>query len=98
MVKDSDEHDQEDQKRKELVNVRNECDAMIYNTERSLKEFQDKIDPVDRASIQKALDEAKKVVQDSDLAEIRQAYDELKKQAYKFSEHIYQDSPPSDNH
>ena len=98
MVKDSDEHDQEDQKRKELVNVRNECDAMIYNTERSLKEFQDKIDPVDRASIQKALDEAKKVVQDSDLAEIRRAYDELKKQAYKFSEHIYQDSPPSDNH
>ncbi len=92
MVQDAEVHQQEDTRRKELADARHACDSLIYNTERSLKEYHDKIDSDDRSAIEESLAQAKEVVKGEDAALIRKATDGLSKSSYKFAEQIYRDS------
>ncbi|PIW84861.1 MAG: molecular chaperone DnaK [Nitrospirae bacterium CG_4_10_14_3_um_filter_53_41] len=96
MIQDSESHRQEDHKLKELADERNACDALVYNTEKTIREYRSKIDPSDLASIEEALKAARRALQGSDAAEIQKAKDELKKRSYKFAEQIYKDPQSSE--
>ncbi|MBV5335163.1 MAG: molecular chaperone DnaK, partial [Sulfuricurvum sp.] len=59
MVQDAENHKAEDAKRKEIVDLRNQADALASQTEKSLKEMEDKIDATEKAAIETALEELK---------------------------------------
>lgn len=93
MIRDAEAHHQEDGRRRELADARNTCDALIFNTQKTLSEYRDKIEPVDRTAIEEAMEGARKEVQGGDAVAIRRATDRLKKVSYKFAEQIYRDPP-----
>jgi len=95
MIQDAEVHQQEDYKHKELVDARNACDALIFNTQKSLRDYREKMDEEDRASIEEALEGAQQVVQGNDVTAIRRATDELSTRSYKFAEQIYKNPPSS---
>ncbi len=91
MVRDAEAHSAEDKKRKEGVELRNQLDSMVYTTEKSLKEFGDKLAPTDRGTIDTALEKAKKVLEgvDSEPEAIKSALEELTTASHKLSEEMY---------
>ena len=66
MVKDAEAHAEEDKKLKELVEARNSADSMVHSTEKSLKEFGDKVDPVEVTKVQALVDEVKAAIAGDD--------------------------------
>ena len=89
MVKDADIHSEEDKKNKELAELKNQSDTLIYSSEKSLKEHGDKIDEATRSAIETALEELKKVQGDSDAEKIKQALEKLTSVSHKLAEEIY---------
>jgi len=82
-------HAEEDRKRKELVEVRNQADNIIYATEKSLKEHGDKIDQSTKANIEKALENLKRVQSEEDINKIKAAIEELTTVSHKLAEEMY---------
>jgi molecular chaperone DnaK len=89
MEKEAKEHEAEDRKKKELVETRNQADAVIYSVEKSLKEFGDKITQEERGVIENALASLKKVKNGNDTEAIKKAIDEVQKASYKLAEEMY---------
>jgi molecular chaperone DnaK len=89
MAKDAEAHAAEDRKRREDIEARNRADAMIYNTEKTLKEHRDKISAEDAANIERAIEEAKKALQQGDSATINAAVDKLTTASHKLAEAMY---------
>ena len=73
MKKDAKEHESEDKKKKEEIDLRNEADAMIFQGEKQLKEFESKLNPETRSKIQAAIDRLKEAVKGSNTNEIKSA-------------------------
>lgn len=73
MKKDAKEHESEDKKKKEEIDLRNEADAMIFQGEKQLKEFESKLNPETRSKIQAAIDRLKEAVKGSNINEIKSA-------------------------
>ena len=63
MVKDAETHAADDKKRREVIEARNHLDTIIYTTEKSLKEYGDKIDAKDKQNIEDAISKAKKAME-----------------------------------
>ena len=91
MVKDAEAHAEEDKKLKEKVDARNMADTLIYGTEKSLKEYGDKISSDDKAKIEEKLSSLKKTLenQDASIDEIKKGTEELQTASYKLAEEIY---------
>lgn len=89
MVKDAELHAEEDRKKKELVDVKNQADTLIYSTEKSLKENGDKVDVATRESIEKALEELKQAQAGEDIERIKKAIEDLANTSHKLAEEIY---------
>ena len=89
MVKDAQEHAEEDKKRRELVEVRNQLDSMVYSTEKSLKDFGDKVAADEKAKITTALEDAKKALAGEDGDQIKAAMETLTTATHKLSEEMY---------
>ena len=89
MVKDADIFAADDAKRKEEVEIKNQADTLIYATEKSLKEFGDKVSASDKESIQKKLDNLKEAVKGKDLERIKKAMEDLTAASHKLAEEIY---------
>jgi len=89
MVRDSEVHSTEDKRRKEEVNTRNETDQLIYQTEKNLKELEDKIDADSKAKIEAVLERTKEAVKGSDINEITSARDGLSQVWNEISTKIY---------
>jgi len=90
MVKDAESHSVEDKKRRELVDIRNQADQMVYNMEKLLRENKDKI-PEDEASlIQVEIDNTKKAAEGEDVDAIKQAMEKLSQASHKLTEMMYQ--------
>ncbi len=100
MARDAESHAADDRKRRDEIEARNRADAMIYNTEKTLKEHRDKIGAEDASNIEKAIEEAKKAMQQGDIATINAAVDKLTTASHKLAEAMYkaasqQPPPPS---
>ena len=91
MVKDAEAHAEEDKKLKEKVDARNMADTLIYGTEKSLKEYGDKISADDKAKIEEKLSSLKKTLENQDAStdEIKKGTEELQTASYKLAEEIY---------
>jgi len=90
MVKDADAHRDEDQKKRELIELRNQADSFVYQAERNLKEYGEKVAASERQAIEKAIEEVKGVQNGSDAEAIRRAIDNLQKALMKLGEVMYQ--------
>jgi molecular chaperone DnaK len=77
MVKDAKSHEAEDKTKREEIDVHNQAEQLIYQTEKNVKEFDEKLDKSDRKSIEDAVDELKKTNDGSNLDDIRSAMEKL---------------------
>ena len=89
-VKEAEQFASEDSKRKEEVDTRNAGDQMVYQTEKTISEMGDKLDPADKGEVESKLATLKTALQGSDTAAIKAATDELTQAFYKVSEKLYQ--------
>ena len=89
MIKDAEAHAAEDRKKREVAEARNQLDTLIYTTEKSLKEFGDKIDSRERQNIEEAIQRAKKAMESNDLSTIKSAQDDLTRTSHKLAEAMY---------
>jgi molecular chaperone DnaK len=71
------------------VEERNRLDGLVYSTEKSLKEFGDKIDAASRSSIEAAMDKAKEALKGEDVAAIRSAFEGLTQASHRLAEEMY---------
>ena len=88
-VREAEQFAAEDAKRKEEVDIRNEADQMVYQTEKILDEMGDKVDAGDKGSIDAALNKVKEALKGADAQAIKGATEELKKAFYAVSEKLY---------
>lgn len=91
MVQDAENHKAEDMARKEVVELRNQADALVSQTEKSLEEMADKIDASEKAAIDEALDELKAVLKNTDSTkeQIEAATKKLADASHKMAEQMY---------
>ncbi len=89
MAKDAQAHAEEDRKKRELVEARNQADQLIYTTEKTLKEYGDKVSEQEKNRIKEAVENLKKVMGSSDVGEIRRAIEELTQASHKLAEEMY---------
>jgi molecular chaperone DnaK len=89
MIREAEEHESEDRKRKDLVEAKNTADSIAYTTEKTLKEHGDKVDSMTRASIENALADLKEALKSDDAALIRKKIDALTTASHKLAEVIY---------
>jgi molecular chaperone DnaK len=92
MVKEAESHAEEDKKRRELVEVKNQAEALIHSTERMLKDYGDKVPAGDKALVETALNDLKSTVQGEDKDAIKQKVDALAQASMKLGEAMYQAS------
>ena len=90
MIKEADVHSEEDKKRKELIELRNQLDSIIYATEKTLNEHKAKLPVSDVKNIEDAIAEGKKAIEKEDVAEIKKALDNISKASHKMAEVMYQ--------
>jgi len=90
MVRDADEHGQEDHKKKQLAEARNHADTLVYTVEKSIADYADKVTPDEKREIEDALEACKKLKDSStDPDEIKAATDKLTQVSHKLAEHLY---------
>lgn len=89
MVKDAEAHAEEDRQFQELVSRRNQAEAMIHATEKSLKEMGDKVDSTERDSISKAIEDLKETLKGQDKTAIEQKTEALTAVSGKMAERLY---------
>jgi molecular chaperone DnaK len=89
MIKEAEAHAEEDKKKRALAEARNMADTLVYTTEKSLKEFGDKIGPSEKREIETAIERVKKAMEGSDIDEIKRACDALTSASHKLAEAMY---------
>ncbi|MCI8537289.1 MAG: molecular chaperone DnaK [Oscillospiraceae bacterium] len=93
-VKEAEQFAAEDAKRKEDVEVRNQADQMVYQTEKALEDLGGKLDAADKGNVETALNKVKDVLKGTDTEAIKSATEELSKAFYAVSEKLYQNAAP----
>ena len=88
-VKEAEEYAAEDKKRREAVDVRNNADQMVYQTEKTVTEFGDKLSEDEKAKIETAKEALKEALKGEDIDAIKARQEELQKEIYAISEKVY---------
>ncbi len=89
MTRDAELHAEEDKKRKELVESRNQADAMVHATEKSLKDLGDKVDAETKANVEKEIENVKEAMKSDDTDKIKAAIESLTNASHKLAELMY---------
>jgi molecular chaperone DnaK len=89
MVKDAEANAEEDKKRRELIEVKNQADAMIHSTEKNLKEHGDKISAEDKSAIESDVASLKAAIEAGDKSDIEAKLQTLTQSAMKMGEAMY---------
>ncbi len=92
MVKEAESHAEEDKKRRELVEIKNQAEALVHSTERMLKDYGDKVPAGDKALVESAVTDLKSVLEGDDKDAIKQKVDALAQASMKLGEAMYQAS------
>ena len=93
-VKEAEQYAAQDKKLKEEVEVRNQADQMVYQSEKTLADMGDKIPADDKAKVQGGIDKLKETLKGQDTAAIKAATEELTQAFYAVSEKLYQQANP----
>jgi len=94
MTKEGELHAEEDRRTKEAIEVKNRADAMVYSTEKLLKEHRDKVSEADAKNIEAAIEDAKKAIQTNDTSQITAAVERLTQASHKLAEAMYKQAAP----
>jgi molecular chaperone DnaK len=92
MVQDAAAHAEDDHKARELVDARNQCDAMVHSIKKSLAEHGDKLGADEKSAIEAAIKDAEAVLKDGDKAAIEAKTEALAKASQKLGEKVYAES------
>jgi molecular chaperone DnaK len=95
MVKDAEAHSAEDEKKRKLIETRNQADTLIYSTEKSMRDLGDKLDSALKTDIENKIQELKKVMESEDEEAIKKAMDDLTQASHKLAEQLYQQQSQS---
>ena len=90
MVKDADTHADEDRRKREEFEVRHQADSLVYETEKSLKEFSDKIDAETKSKVEGAVERVKEALKGENQEEIKSASEDLTQIWHQASTELYQ--------
>ncbi len=90
MKKDAKEHAEEDKKKKEKIEVKNQADSLVYQTEKTFKDSKGKLNEADKKDIEGKLEALKKVKDGDDIEVIRKATEELSQAIQKIGQAMYQ--------
>ena len=91
MMKEAEEHAEEDKKKREEIDVKNEADTVIYATEKALKEYGDKVGPDEKKKIEDALGELKEAVKKNDTDQIKEKTKKVGEVSQKLGQAVYQE-------
>ena len=94
-VKDAEAHAEEDKKRKDEIEVKNNAESLIYNSEKTLNELGDKISGEEKAKIETEIEATKKALESNNTEEIKEATEKLTKVFYEMSEQLYKNANPN---
>ena len=89
-VKEAEQFAAEDAKRKEEVDTRNQADQMVYQSEKTIEEMKDKLDPAEVSQLESEIGKVKDALKGTDTAAIKSATESLTQAFYKVSEKMYQ--------
>ena len=89
-VEEAERYAEEDKKRKEEVDVKNQAESLVFQSEKALTDFGDKVSESDKAPIRAKIDELKKAIEGGNTADIKAKTDELQKAVYDLSSKVYQ--------
>ena len=92
MQKDAEANAEADKARRQGVDKRNEADQLVYTTEKSLKEYGDKLSDEDRQPVEAALEAAKKALEGEDMTVLEAAVTKLQETSHKLAEAVYADA------
>ncbi len=90
-VKEAEAYAEEDKKKREEVDLRNEADSMVYQTEKSLNEFGDKVTAEEKGQVQPKIDALKEALKGEDIEKIKSAKEELQTAFYAVAERVYKE-------
>ncbi len=89
MVKDAELHAADDKKRRELIDARNQGEAMIHSTEKSLKDYGDKVSAADRSTVEGAIAALRPILEGEDVETIKARTNDLMQASMKLGEAMY---------
>jgi len=92
MVREAEDHESEDEARREEIELRNQADSLIYTTEKTLKEHGDTLDASERSGIDQAMEKLRETLKDGGRDEIKRDMEALQTASYKLAEKMYQQS------
>jgi molecular chaperone DnaK len=96
LIKDAEMHAEEDKLKRELVEARNSADALIYSTEKSIKDLGDKVDSDTKTKVEESIAALRKAMEGEDAAEITRVSEELTQASHKLAEAMYQQASQSE--
>ncbi len=83
-------HSEEDKRKREEAEVRNQAQSLVYSVEKTLKDMGDKIDPAEKAEVEKSLDNVRSLLKSGATDELKRASDRLQEASYKIAQSVYQ--------
>jgi molecular chaperone DnaK len=89
MVKEAEVNAADDKKRREVVDARNQADGLIHQTEKSLKDLGEKVQPADRAAAESAISDLKGILDSGDASQIKTKTESLTQISMKIGEQLY---------
>ena len=92
MKEDAKAHEKEDKEKRKLIDVHNNAEQLIYQTEKQISDLGDKLDDKDKEDLQKSIDSLKEVNKSSDIEMIEKAINDLNSTWQGLSEKMYQQS------
>lgn len=92
-VKEAEKFAEEDKKRKESIEVKNNAEQVIYQTQDTLKELEEKIEAEDKAKVEAKMEALKAVKDGEDIEAIKKAMEELQQEFYAISAKLYEQNP-----
>ena len=94
MVQEARSHEAEDKKRRELIDVKNTADSLVYQTEKALRDLGDKVPAAERGTIEGKINELKSAAQTDDVNRIKSASEEVQQTFHALSQQLYAQGQP----
>jgi len=92
MVKDAESHVEEDKQRREVMELKNQLDNLVYNTQKILTENRSSLSESDVKNLEASIEEARKALESNDKSEFKRAFDNLSKASHSMAESMYKKS------
>ena len=92
-VKDAETFAAQDKKAKEAIDIKNQADTAVYQSEKMVKDLGDKLDASDKSAIEAAIQKVKDAITANNTDDMKRTTEELQQAFYKVSEKIYQQNP-----